>query len=236
MNNEIERALNFDPIAEAEKVTGKGHWSGFDSADNSLALLMGITSNANKKDLLAQANDTYFGMSWSYFIDQLFSRGFKLGTAWRFTDDKYGEIHEEVAVIYYREDGILIFAESYSNATSVNSGKCWYELEFSDEANSTGDAFRRIIRTGGMHAEKKLNNQIDIREGLFHKLETAAECGKFIPVWEHNTFLWISDYVESRLISGYKSEDYGVEMHKLTSKHISACPEIVQKMVACRLK
>ena len=70
MRDDIESALAFDPIAEAEGVTKKGHWSKFDSGDKMIAIMIGIESNAHKKDLLAQSNDTYFGMSWDYFVNR----------------------------------------------------------------------------------------------------------------------------------------------------------------------
>ena len=47
MNN-IDELLRYDPIAEAEKITRKGHWSNFSEQDNMLALLLNIQHAGNK--------------------------------------------------------------------------------------------------------------------------------------------------------------------------------------------
>ena len=48
--DKIDKILRYDPIAETEKITGKGHWSNFSEDDNMLALLMNI-QHANKKQI-----------------------------------------------------------------------------------------------------------------------------------------------------------------------------------------
>ena len=46
MNN-IDELLRYDPIAEAEKITRKGHWSNFSDEDNMLALLLNMKQLEN---------------------------------------------------------------------------------------------------------------------------------------------------------------------------------------------
>ena len=38
----VDRLLKYDPIAEEEKISGKGHWSNFSEQDNMLALLLNM--------------------------------------------------------------------------------------------------------------------------------------------------------------------------------------------------
>lgn len=45
----IDRLLKYDPIAEAEKMSGKGHWSNFSEQDNMFALLLNMQHAENKK-------------------------------------------------------------------------------------------------------------------------------------------------------------------------------------------
>jgi len=230
LNNEVERALKFDPTAEAERISGKEHWSQFNESEQKLSLGLHIISSDRKRELLKQTNDTYFGIPWDCFIELLLENNFKLGTEWPFTDSRGSK---EVGVVYYREDGVVLFAESISGKSIINSGTCWYELEsFVEDAYS-------LIHTGSTHFVKdgftKLNNQLDIREGLFHELRKAAEHGKFIPIWEHPTFLWIYDYSASNAISDRTHTEWKLIVNAETNKHISECPEELRKIVACRL-
>ena len=97
MNN-IDELLRYDPIAEAEKITLKGHWSNFSDEDNMLALLLNMKHVENKEKVLKGNKDTYFSMSWNYLIEVLFDNGFKIGTEWEFIDDQYNEVHKEKLV------------------------------------------------------------------------------------------------------------------------------------------
>lgn len=58
--DKIDKILRYDPIAETEKITGKGHWSNFSEDDNMLALLMNIQHANRKENILKSSKDTYF--------------------------------------------------------------------------------------------------------------------------------------------------------------------------------
>ena len=235
MNN-IDELLRYDPIAEAEKITRKGHWSNFSDEDNMLALLLNMKHVENKEKVLKGNKDTYFSVSWNYLIEVLFDNGFKIGTEWEFIDDQYNEAHKEKAGIYYREDGVVVFAESYGDGTSVNSGKCFYELEMKDDVDKR--EFFSLIHTGSRYEENKLENQLDIREGLIYELNKAATYGNFIKTWTNRNHLWILDYMEShkRIDHNAKYEVWNKQYREVTNEHISKCPKELQDIVACSLQ
>lgn len=233
--DKIDKILRYDPIAEAEKITGKGHWSNFSEDDNMLALLMNIQHANRKEDILKSSKDTYFSMSWDYLIDILQKNEFELGTEWSFVDDQWGKINNEKAAIYYREDGVVVYAESYNNGTSVNSGKCYYELELKEDVNKN-EVFC-LIHTGCWYDENKIENELDIREGLIHELNKAARYGNFIRKWENRNHLWILDYMESKnkISHNDKYEVWNKQYQEITKEHISNCPKELQDIVECSL-
>ena len=49
----VDRLLKYDPIAEAEKISGKGHWSNFSEQDNMLALLLNMQHAGNKEKVFS---------------------------------------------------------------------------------------------------------------------------------------------------------------------------------------
>ena len=97
MNN-IDELLRYDPIAEAEKITHKGHWSNFSDEDNMLALLLNMKHVENKEKVLKGNKDTYFSMSWNYLIEVLFDNGFKIGTEWEFIDALPKEMQRNITM------------------------------------------------------------------------------------------------------------------------------------------
>lgn len=111
----IDDLLKEDPIAITERATGKGHWSNFDEKDMAAALFVSMLSSERKQNALKSTRDTYFGMSWDYLMELLKENGFKVGTEWTFIDDQYEDENpkQEKAGIYYRADGVVLFAESW---------------------------------------------------------------------------------------------------------------------------
>ena len=231
--NDIDRLLKYDPIAEAERISGKGHWSNFSEEDKMFALLLNMHHAENKERALKSDKDTYFSMSWDYLMEVLSENGFKIGTEWEFIDDQYNQIYKEKAGIYYREDGVVVFAESIGDRKRVNSGKCFYELEMKEGVDSRD--FYNLVHTGCCYGENKLENQLDIREGLIHELDKATMYGNFIRTWEHRRSLWVLDYMEShkRIDHDARYEVWNKQYNEVTMEHISKCPKGLQEIVSC---
>lgn len=231
----IDDLLKEDPIAITERITGKGHWSNFGESDMEAALFVGMLSAERKQNALKSTRDTHWGMSWNYLMELLKENGFKMGTEWTFIDDQYKdeEIKRERAGIYYRTDGVVLFAESYGNGKDVNSGKCFYELERKPSADKND--FRMLVRTGSSYDNgNKLENEIDIREGLFHNLNKALRYGNFLKRWEKRDSIWILDYMESKrkIDHDSKYEVWSRQYKKVTESHLSQCPKEMLDIMA----
>ena len=231
----IEELLRYDAIAEAEKISGKGHWSNFSESDQALSLLLHMQHSNNKEKALRSNKDTYFSMSWNYLMEVLAENGFKVGTEWTFVDDQWEITTTEKAGIYYRGDGVVVFAESHSNGSRVNSGSCYYELEQKEEVSDRD--FWNLIHTGGLYDGNKLENKLDIREGLIHELNKAAKCGTFIKKWSNRNHLWILDYMESkrRISHDTPYEVWNKQYKEVTREHIEKCPNELREIVECSL-
>lgn len=231
----IDDLLKEDPVAMAERISGKGHWSNFDDKDMSMALMIGMLSGDRKENALRSTKDTYFGMSWDYLMDVLKENGFKIGTEWEFIDNQYEDEtpKHEKAGIYYREDGVVLFAESWGNKTSVSSGKCFYELE--RKSGVEKQTFRMLVRTGhSWNDGNKLENEIDIREGLIHNLKKAEQHGSFLRKWESRDSIWILDYMESKRKIDHDSryEVWSKQYKEVTENHLSKCPKELLDIMA----
>lgn len=231
----LEELIKFDPIAEAERMAGKNHWSEFNENEMLHALQLQMAHSRCMKNEMVKRSDTYPLMTWKYLCNLMDENGFMVATKWNFTN--YRCNYDEEARIWYKP-GILIFAESYSS-TDVNGGSCYYELEGNADA-SDNDLFS-LIQTGSFHNPKRniLNTKINIDEGLFYKLNKAKSLGKFLTTWTYddNTF-WIYDYTERSYINFEdRTHEEKCKMYReYTRKHIKKCPQEVQDMVAIRLK
>lgn len=228
----IDDLLREDAIAITENATGK-HWSNFNENDMATSLGIGMLSAERKESALKSTRDTYFGMSWSYFMDLLKENGFKVGTEWTFIDDQYKDENpkQEKAGIYYKPDGVVLFAESWGNEKSVNSGRCFYELERKPKTDAKD--FRSLVHTGHSWGDK-LENEVDIREGLFHNLRKAERCGDFLRLWESRKSIWILDYMESKRKIDHDSafETKTRQYEDVTKSHLSKCPKEMLDIMA----
>lgn len=118
MDNKIRDLLSFDPIYESEKILNKNHWSEFDEKEKRFSLAMAILNNERKNEILKQNKDTRSSMSRKEFIEIITLNGFKLGYEYSFPyEDK-----NEIASIYYRPDGLVIWFTSFFNGESINGG------------------------------------------------------------------------------------------------------------------
>ena len=210
--DKIKEALEFDAIYECEKVFGNKHHSEFTEEENKFSLGVFMLNNKRKEELLKEANDTHFGMTWDEFESIVTSNGFKIGYEERFPY----EDHEEKGVIFYREDGLIIWATSFWNMKSVNGGTMYGEIKL----NNVNDRCNIPQCSNGFYDYEngKLNFSTDIREGLIWFIKEMKKYGEFIPKFEEeNKFLWFVNFHEDKQ-NGYDFEKISKEKMNKFSK------------------
>lgn len=221
----IKEVMEFDPLAQAEKIFDNKHWSEF--SDDEMKASMGLTLlfNERKNEILQKSHDTqhdtHFSMDWDEFEEIVTSNGFRMGYEEKFPY----EDHYEKAVMFYREDGLLIWVTSFWNMKSVNGGTLYGEIKLNDISNRS-----RIpsCSNGFFDFENnKLHFDTDVREGLIWFINQMKQHGEFIPQWEENNkFLWFLNF-------GYDEKNNSDSYKEISkNKMIKFCDEakrIVQK-------
>lgn len=229
--NLTKQLLNHDDISKVEKELGK-HWSEFDNFENAYMLFSGIEHNKRKAEHLKSINDTYFSMSWEYFINLIKEYGFVEGLTYKFKHEYCKEIIDEQAVIYYHPSkGLVIWAETYGG-NSVNSGTLYGMIKniedwktLSKSLNQCSHGSSAYYNSEGQMMQKEcIDFSKDIREGLIYTLNNIESVTEFMPVWKDmKPFLWFVDYMESK--------EPGYNYKEITKSKIKRCPKELQDII-----
>ena len=220
MDAKTEALLKRNVVADTEKQLGKKHWSEFNEAEQLVSLSNMASHTGELTRHLKEINDTYMGMSWSYLVELLKSKGFRIEYEYDFKGTGYGDSEETAAIFLNKENGLVIWAESFFNRKSVNSGKLYGEFKV-DSLDEVSKISEYLGSNGCIDRDKLIFHfDYDIREGLFSKLETISEVVKFLPIWsEKNKFLWFLDFTE-------KDRDDADDNYKeITKSKIEKCSD-----------
>ena len=213
----IDKLLDIDPIAIVEDASGGKHWSEFDNSDNIMALGLAMMSGEIKRNALKQAGDTYWGMKWDEFQSLIESHGFKCALRY---DIPYENKTEE-AIIYYDTNGFVIWATSFFGKTSINGGTLYGQIK--EEKGFLSSDLHHCSH--GCFADDKWHFDVDVREGLFHNINSVLQNATPLKVWEYDSFLWLVDYVEEN--------ELGYDYKKITEDKINSSPELKRILSVC---
>lgn len=199
MNSKIEKALNLDALYEMEKTNGK-HWSKFNDDEIALSLGFQILANEDKRNLLKESKDTYYGMSWEYYICLVEDLGFIPIYEKRYMYSNFGEPREEVVVLHFKpKDELFIWSQSYNGISTVNATKMY--------GFYSGERLWNIGSGGWCDESECWYFDYDCREGMVHKLNKFIENTdvKFTNGKWSKRFLWFLNLDEPR------TKDYDYE-------------------------
>lgn len=230
-NKLIESLLDNDPVDNVEKILGKS-FSQFDKNEQGFLLQKALVYGKQKKEYLKSIGDTYFCMGWNEFIQLIQKYGFKEGLKY-----EYSPKHEfedctkiEEAVIYYRPDGLIIWATSFSNKTSLSYGKLYgfIETEKIKDDPEYYDILSHCSRDSLCYYDKETRETLvrkyvyfdyDAREALIYKINMIQSKTNFVSPWPKRPFLWLLDYNDEQI----PNYDY----YDINNKKISmCCPEV----------
>lgn len=214
MNEEISKALAFDPIATAERLTG------LDSHTEDSVVFLGMflaqEQGKKKAELLRANRDTCMQNNLIQQIEAIEGMGFRLLCSGDVpgTDDKWR--------IYWRE-GVLLFFDSYWGDKSMNGGNAYFNYCGPRDAMKCSNG-----HVGEIDGQPVWAGNIDAREGLRHYLDALSEVGTLLPVWIERPFLWLLHYQDTK-VPGY---DYKA----INAERIAMLPAEIQKAIIGRAK
>ena len=178
-----EEAMRFDPLAEAERITGKSYKE--DKDTEALGLQLHFAHVQNKRRVMENAGDTDFSCSMIKFDHILRSNGFEpVGAELVESDRCWLYWHA-----YWRSPGQLLLCEyldwigerGAEPSMCVNNAKCWYNWR----PDSTDNHWEY---TSSGHFAKDEDDLVwigdhDAREGIITSLNRLAANGEFLEPW-----------------------------------------------------
>ncbi len=210
----LDKILEFDAIDAAEKM----------GLSAGACLLLSMSHNLQKGQVLEGLGDTHFAMSLDKYIEVIESAGFVLAKRFEFERDDY--------YIYWK-DGLLLAFDSYGRK-SVNGGNIYYNWRRNDDVSLT-ETFR-LMSSGCWSEDRKVwVGDHDCREALLFNMNRLVLRGKFLPKWQYKPSLWLIHYEE------YPPQDMQwQERHEIlqecTRKKLLALPAHLQEYLAIAIK
>lgn len=186
MSNDFDKILNFDPLLEAEKVTGLSYKE--DPGTQGLGFLLLQESAQRKKEELALRGDFYRNIPFLEAVDIARDAGFKV--VWAHSGlSHYG--NPQGTIIFW-SDGILLVINSYQN--DLNSARIYFNWRpFSGKSDEFGPIFKLPVSGGMEHRGEGFDDiegdpwvfvgDIHVVEGFKHYVEKLRASGEVLNEW-----------------------------------------------------
>lgn len=226
MSTEFDKILNFDPLYEAEKITGKSYKE--DPGTEGLGLLLLQESAQRKQEELALRGDFYRNIPFTEAVDVAKDAGFE--PVWAHSGiSHYGNPQK---TIMFWSDGILLKINSYEDR--LNSAYIYFNWRpFSGKSDEFGPIFSFPISGGMQHKGEGFDDiegdpwvfvgNIHVLEGFKHYVEKLRASGEVLTEW----------YITDDLL-GVRVGDETKERPKVKSwaSHRETTKKIIRKRVA----
>lgn len=125
IKNEIDEALNFDGLHEAEKVTGKSYKD--DESTSALGFWATISNNERKRKLLSSLDDTVFSETEEEYLRKVTDFGFETVYKESFFGMKFyheDDVEERFYIMFHRKYSILLTWDTFRGHR--NGGSFYY--------------------------------------------------------------------------------------------------------------
>lgn len=240
---EIEKKLRFDPLDEAEKITGKSYKD--DPSTSSLGMLLLWENGKAKDDILELFHDSTFSMGMLDYIKVVESLGFENVGEYPFEDEKYGKGETEVFLVYWHpEYSILLDFDSYGGRFSGNrnSSQFYYNWLHNPDVKgydfiSSGSWIPVVPETDSGIDQLTLSGYHDGIEAINHKITRLSENGTFLKQWIENPGLHLNHWMDwemNRIING-DSYDFSYSNEE-SEKRINQLPQKVKECISPQSK
>jgi hypothetical protein len=214
LSKDIQKALSYDPLSEAEQITGESYRDS--DVTTGLGFLLMHKNREHKDALLHLTNDTNsYNQTPDEWVSVVESLGFEL-----VLEDpmKSGDTFR---VWWNPSISALLVADTYWKGETINSAKCYFVVEYDDRLNwNTFDGCSHgPIGDGNIR-----HVSYDSREGLRHVLSRFQAGARFILQWPETPFLWLLSHEDT------KAEGYSYDA--ITAERISLLPDHVRKAIS----
>jgi hypothetical protein len=145
----ITKLLSVDPIAEAEKLTGKSCKNNGNTME--LGMYLQLAHSDEKKTALHFADDTTMSNDLERYLRIVYEEGFEKLLEVPFVNHYYPDIEEKLFV-FWHTDGILLSFDTY-RSTQVNGGNFHYNWKPFPGWFSAGQP--RVTWSGGWNVPNK---------------------------------------------------------------------------------
>ena len=193
--NEIEKAaisaMSYDPITEAEKITGSSYKKeGIDGeVTKTLGVSLQINNVAEKNGFMNLLDDTPFSCKTTHFLRIVKEEGFKEVYSEKF-QTKYDVVNNEMFYIFYHEDGIILVMDTFHG--NRNSAHIYFNLDCDKFPSCRGGSM------GFSKDGKTCVASFDVREGFRLTLKQLRNHGTFIKPWKETPFLWFLHHEDTK--------------------------------------
>ncbi len=217
----IDEGLEFDPIAEAERITGRSYKE--DASVTALGVLIGMQHREKvDAELFLNRDTNSYQQTCDEFCATVEDVGFQKVLEDPFTDPHSGR--PELLRIYWMPGFLAFFTSFHGRA---NDAKIYFDFvpnedgEFNHRAlNQCSHGGTKSFRDGGA---PRFECSYDFRQGLRNKIEQLRKCGTIPEKWEDVPFLWLCDYAQT--------EEEGYDYKAIANERISRLPEHVREMI-----
>lgn len=215
--------LHFDPLAQAEVLTGESY-----KENEGVAMLgMGIqmVHSETKRTILKGRKDSYMSIPLHEYEEIIKDMGFVLIFEEAFnTSNSWGT---DYLKIWFHPDGMLLVYDTYG-PDNLNGGHVYYNCQVGKRKKMTN--FYKFIssgkwtrvRTHGITRWIWIGSH-DCREAIRFNLDQLREHSKFINPWRERQFLWFLHYMDT------KPEGY--DHRAITNRRWEQFPDYVKKCV-----
>lgn len=207
----LKSLLTYDPLQEAENITGLDSAASKGTAFLGMVLMM---EKGSKLKLLQESvSDTTFSMPMQGYIDNVVEFGFEIVYQSNFAG-KYGE--ESHFILFHPKYSILMNVDSFMG--DRNECKCFFNFVPNEQ-----DYFDGNLSHVGLNGILSCYDSFDGRESLRYKIQSCAKFGEFKLKWDRMPFLWLLNHVDT------KGEGY--DYRAINKERLALLPSYVREII-----
>jgi hypothetical protein len=216
---QINEVLRHDPLAAAEKISGKSI-HGMDANDHTLSFDLSMRHIEAKQRMLEASGDITYKTTLEEYIKIIEANDF-----FKILEEPFGD--GETCYTYWNPEGILLFFETYGKVR-INSGKAYYCIKFNEGVN------RAWLTSSGTFKDGIWCGDHGSSEALLHNLNQLRKNGEFQKIWPKDAWtLWLINYHERNecVASSHNCMEQIKAMRRVCDDRVSRLPEQVRKAI-----